>query len=182
MKYSHIGQLLVCLLPVLLTACATGGQPATRQLTWDPDTDFSTRVPQHIETGGEKVVMVDPRVHAWGAYDRHGDLVKAGIASAGSAKCEDEDRSCFTTVGTFHISSLGSPDCYSHIYPKPTGGGLMPYCMFFHGDMSLHGAPDYLLGEANLSHGCVRMRIQDSEWMRYNFAQIGTKVVVRPYS
>jgi hypothetical protein len=26
------------------------------------------------------------------------------------------------------------------------------------------------------------MRIPDAEWMRYNFAQVGTKVVVLPYN
>lgn len=180
MKYSHRNAILSCLATLTLTACAS--MPQQEQLSWNPDTDFAARIPQHINTHGQKVVVVDPKIHTWGAYSPDGDLVRAGIATAGSARCEDAPRSCYTTVGTFHISSLGPEDCKSSKYPKPTGGGLMPYCMFFHGDMSLHGAPDHLLAEDNLSHGCVRMRIPDSEWMRNDFAEIGTKVVIKPYS
>lgn len=187
MKCFHLNRILLCLMPFVLASCATQapgpghGQPV-RQLAWNPDSDFYSRLPQHIDTKGEKVIVVDPNVHAWGAYSSNGTLVRAGIASSGASWCEDVGRPCYTSVGTFRISSLGSVDCKSSIYPKPNGGGLMPYCMFFHGDMSLHGSPDHLLAEGNISHGCVRMRIQDSEWVRNYFAKVGTKVIVKPYA
>lgn len=142
--------------------------------------NYIQRLPQQLPTH-EKVIVVDPNVHAWGAYDSNGTLLKAGLATAGGAYCEDTGRSCRTAVGSFRIHSMGPEDCRSSIYPMPTGGGLMPYCMFFHGDEALHGSPDSIVVENNVSHGCVRMTIPDAEWLRYNFASVGTKVIVRPY-
>ncbi len=143
--------------------------------------DYKARLPQQISMGKEKVVIVDPNKNAWGAYDAQGQLVRAGIATAGGDKCDDEDRSCRTGVGTHRIYSSQGEECYSKIYPRPNGGGLMPYCMFFNNGEALHGSPDDIVVENNISHGCVRMRIQDAEWMYTQFAHIGTKVVVLPY-
>jgi hypothetical protein len=142
---------------------------------------YASRLPQNIHLGREKVILIDQKVYAWGAYDSNGNLVRAGIATAGANYCPDEGHSCRTTVGTFRIYSMGNEDCTSKIYPIPTGGSLMPYCMFFHEGESLHGSPDKLLVEANISHGCVHMRIPDAEWLRYHFVTIGTKVVILPY-
>lgn len=141
--------------------------------------NYASRLPQTINTNGQKVILVDPNVHAWGAYGPDGDLIRAGIVTAGADWCPDIGRRCHTKAGTFHIASLGSPSCKSTIYPLPKGGAPMPYCMFFNGNQGLHGS--YNLAEANLSHGCVRMRVQDAEWVRYNFANVGTKVIVKPY-
>lgn len=140
--------------------------------------DVTSRLPQHIDTT-EKVVIVNPNVHAWGAYDESGALVKAGMATAGKNYCPDIRRGCRTKAGTFRIYSLGSPDCKSRKYPIPRGGAPMPYCMFFHGGQALHGS--YEVADANLSHGCVRLHVKDAEWLRYNFVNVGTKVVVKPY-
>jgi L,D-transpeptidase ErfK/SrfK len=147
--------------------------------------DYAARLPQTYNTNGKKMVLVDPKAHAWGAYDSDGKLVRGGIATAGGVQCPPEDAdepSCKTGVGTFKITSLGDDGCYSKKYPRPNGGGLMPYCMFFNNGQALHGSPDNIVIEDNVSHGCVRMRIPDAEWMRYNFAQVGTKVVVLPYN
>ena len=76
---------------------------------------------------------------------------------------------------------MGNEDCKSRTYPIPKGGSLMPYCMFFNNGQSLHGSPDQMMVEQNISHGCVHMRIPDAEWLRYNFARVGTKVVIMPY-
>lgn len=145
--------------------------------------DYSARLPQHMDTDGKKMVLVDPNVHAWGAYDTQGNLVRAGIATAGAKVCpsDSDETDCRTASGTFHVTGLGDGECASKRYPRPYGGGLMPYCMYFYNGEALHGSPDDIVVEANLSHGCVRMRIPDAEWMRYNFIQVGTKVVVRPY-
>ena len=159
---------------LLLAACASTSR------------DYASRLPQHVDSSGTKMVLVDPNVHAWGAYDSNGDLVRAGIATAGSAVCPPDadpgESDCRTGIGTFRISSIGGGDCYSHKYPRPNGGGLMPYCMQFHNGQALHGSPDDIVVENNISHGCVRMRIPDAEWMTTNFAQVGTKVVVVPYT
>lgn len=142
-----------------------------------PSSDVYSRLPSTIASSG-KVVVVDPRVHAWGAY-RDGELVRAGLATAGSSWCPDIGRPCKTKAGTFTIKSLGSADCKSSLYPLPDGGAPMPYCMFFNGNQGLHGSNQVV--EGNISHGCVRMHTSDAEWLRYNFANVGTKVVVHPY-
>jgi len=170
---------------VFLTSCATQvettdpSQP-TRYAGNRFDVDYSARLPKFLDTGGKKIVLVDPNVHAWGAYDANGELIRAGIATAGSTVCPPDahdTNSCLTGVGTFHITGLGDETCYSRKYAN----GLMPYCMYFNNGEALHGSPDNIVVDDNVSHGCVRMRIPDAMWMRYHFAQVGTKVIVVPY-
>lgn len=136
-------------------------------------------LPEQIQTS-EKLVLVDPNLHAWGAYSASGKLIKAGRASAGANWCSDIGRGCKTNSGTFRVYSLGSSDCVSSKYPIDEGGGApMPYCMYFNGSQGLHGS-DHVV-EGNISHGCVRLRVSDAEWLRFNFVDIGTKVIVKPY-
>ncbi len=141
--------------------------------------NYKERLPQSINTYGEKTILVDPNVHAWGAYESDGQLVRAGLATAGNSWCPDIGRPCRTKAGSFHINSLGNAGCKSSIYPLHHPGAPMPYCMFFNRNQGLHGS--YNVVEGNQSHGCVRMRVEDAEWVRYNFANIGTRVVVKPY-
>ncbi len=141
--------------------------------------DYAARMPSQIASRGEKVIIVNPRVHAWGAYDGSGQLVKGGVATAGSDWCSDIHRRCHTRVGSFRINSLGSEGCKSHIFPLPHGGAPMPYCMYFNGGQALHGS--YEVVDGNISHGCVRLHVADAEWIRFNFARVGTKVVVQSY-
>jgi lipoprotein-anchoring transpeptidase ErfK/SrfK len=140
--------------------------------------NYASRIPKTINTS-EKVVVIDPRVHVWGAYDANGNLLRAGLATAGGSWCPDIGRSCHTKPGSFRVASLGSPGCKSTKFPVPRGGAPMPYCMFFNGGQGMHGS--YEVVEGNISHGCVRMHVPDAEWLRYNFVNIGTKVIVRPY-
>jgi hypothetical protein len=142
--------------------------------------DYASRLPQRISTN-EKTVIVDPKVHAWGAYDANGNLTRSGLATAGANWCPDINRPCRTKVGMFRIFSLGSADCKSSRYPIPKGGAPMPYCMYFNGSQGLHGSPASNVVEGNVSHGCVRLQVSDAEWLRYNFVNRGTKVVVKPY-
>lgn len=168
-----------------LVSCASVGTSSSntsaRQQTSSPTVskNYASRLPGHMNTGGQRVIVVDPRVHAWGAYDASGNLVKAGLATAGGKWCADIGRSCKTSSGTFRIQSLGNASCKSTRYPKPKGGAPMPYCMFFNGNMGLHGSPNVV--EGNVSHGCVRLTYNDAKWIRHNFANVGTKVIVRPY-
>lgn len=136
-------------------------------------------LPSHISPPGEKVIIVDPNIHSWGAYSADGTLLRSGLASAGSKWCSDLGRPCRTRAGTFRIHSLGGSDCVSSKFPLGEGGAPMPYCMYFNGAQGLHGSHE--LAEANISHGCVRMSVGSARWLRYNFAHIGTKVVIRPY-
>lgn len=136
-------------------------------------------LPNQISAPGEKVIIIDPRIHAFGAYTASGQLVQSGMATAGSSWCPDIKRPCRTKTGSFRIYSLGGPGCISHKYPLPRGGAPMPYCMFFNGKQGLHGS--YQVVPGNVSHGCVRLNVGKAKWIRYNFAEIGTRVIVRSY-
>jgi len=149
--------------------------------------DFAP-LPHHIDDNGEKTIIFDPKVYAWGAYDDNGDLIRWGPASGGSDWCRDIERACHTKPGSFRIYSMGSSNCISSKFPVPDGGAPMPYCMFFHGGQALHGSPGEVVN-GNVSHGCVRLFVQDAEWLRYDFVDPpsslnnnqGTKVIVLPY-
>lgn len=156
-----------------------------------PTSAFSAKhrpsMPDSISAPGEKVIIVDPVIHAWGAYSANGTLERTGMATAGGKWCKDIHRSCKTKAGSFRIFSLGNSGCRSRKYPLPRGGAPMPYCMFFNGGQGLHGSQNVFYG--NGSHGCVRLHVEDAKWIRFNFVEgpnasngyRGTKVVVRPY-
>lgn len=127
----------------------------------------------------ERMIVVDPRRHTWKAYSASGKVLRSGMATAGSRWCSDIGRPCRTKSGTFRIHSLGSASCKSSKYPVGRGGAPMPYCMFFNGGQGLHGSYQVVAG--NVSHGCVRLHVHDARWIRYNFAGIGTKVIIKPY-
>lgn len=150
--------------------------------------DFSP-FPKNIPASGEKVVLVDPEELAWGAYDTDGVLLRWGPVSAGANFCKDLERECHTHSGSFRVYSLGSSDCFSTKFPLPDGGAPMPYCMYFENGQALHGEPNGLPGY-NASHGCVRMYVNDAEWLRYDFIEgptasnsyRGTKILVKTYT
>ncbi len=190
--FSSLMQIFSCSILVFLTSCANRTDMAYNDSPPTPryddgrfSADYSSRLPQHFDTAGNKTVVVDPNAHAWGAYDKEGNLIRAGIATSGGSSCPPDaanESDCRTGRGTFRITSMGDDTCASKTYPRPHGGGLMPFCMYFNNGQALHGSPDDIVVSDNVSHGCVRMRIPDAEWMRYNFAQVGTKVVVLPYN
>ncbi len=156
-------------------------------LAMSNELDFSP-LPRNIDAQSEKVIIVDLTVHAWGAYGADGSLVRWGPATGGSDWCRDIHRACRTKPGTFRVYSLGSSSCVSRKFPVPRGGAPMPYCMFFDGGQALHGSPGEVV-RGNISHGCVRIYVNDAEWLRYDFVEgpnssnnyHGTKVVVKPY-
>jgi hypothetical protein len=147
-------------------------------LTLNPIIAFS--LPSRINPPGEKMILFDPRTHAWGAYTPDGSLIRSGLASGGKNWCPDIGRSCRTKSGAYRIFALGDSSCVSARFPIPKGGAPMPYCMYFNGNQALHGSPNVVKG--NISHGCVRMRTADAQWLRYNFIDgVGTLVVVKSY-
>lgn len=143
------------------------------------ETLYDARLPNKIPSPGEKLIVVNPRIHAWGAYSSDGALLRSGLATSGAKWCADVKRSCRTKVGVFRIASLGQSDCVSTRYPLGKGGAPMPYCMFFNKNQGLHGSHEVV--EGNVSHGCVRLTISDAKWIRYHFANIGTKVIILSY-
>lgn len=187
MKHIGIRWLFSICCALILSSCSTTGSMqsssgmghTTYASTETTHRNYADRLPSHIKSN-EKTILINPRVHAWGAY-QNGELVRAGIATAGGSYCPDIKRSCKTRAGSFRIQSLGSSTCKSTRYPLPRGGAPMPYCMFFDGNRGIHGSPAGAVVEANVSHGCVRVPISDAEWLRYDFAHLGTRVVVEPY-
>ncbi|RDI48081.1 L,D-transpeptidase [Aquicella lusitana] len=188
MRGISLSAMLVVMSAFMLSSCSyysanqasTSRYAASPPKASQPKPNYAARMPQKITPRGEKVVVVDPSVHAWGAYGPDGTLIRGGLATAGSSWCPDIKRPCRTKVGTFRINSLGSAKCKSSKYPLPRGGAPMPYCMFFNGHQGLHGS--YNVVDGNESHGCVRMHVEDAEWLRFNFARVGTKVIVWPYN
>lgn len=136
-------------------------------------------LPRQIDPPGEKLILVSPREHAWGAYSPSGNLIRSGLASAGANWCKDMHSTCHTEVGSFRIRTLGGASCKSPSFPLPKGGSPMPYCMYFNSAQALHGS--YNVVDGNISHGCVRMHVGDAKWLRYNFAERGTLVLIQSY-
>ncbi len=149
--------------------------------------DFSP-FPLKVDPQDEKLVIVSPAAEAWAAYDVDGTLIRWGPASAGANYCRDIGKPCHTHPGSFRVFTLGSSNCISHKFPLPNGGAPMPYCMYFNNGQALHGEPNGLPGY-NASHGCVRLYVNDAEWLRYDFIEgpnpdndyRGTQVIVEPY-
>ncbi len=123
--------------------------------------------PKQISAPGEKMIMVSlPRL-AWGAYDSQGTLLRWGPVSGGKGYCPDLHSRCNTPVGKFVIQSKQGPYCVSTKFPIGRGGAPMPYCMFFKGGFALHGSYD--VPGYNASHGCVRMMVNDAQWLNQEF-------------
>ena len=143
--------------------------------------------PLKIAPENEKQIVVDQDKLAWGAYDEKGQLVKWGPVASGADRCSDNSSpTCRTMTGIFRIFSKEGERCKSNVFPIGKGGAKMPYCMYFHKGLALHGSAD--IPGYRASHGCVRMFTRDAKWLneewvdaanaRNNF--IGTKVVIRP--
>ena len=134
--------------------------------------------PLQRDTNGKKLVYVNIGKQAFGAYDEDGKLVHWGPVSGGKGYCPDVGRACNTVVGNFKVYRKQGPNCISSKFPVETNGGApMPYCMHFHKGYAMHGGelPGY-----PASHGCVRMMVEDAQWLSQHFVTIGTKVVVKP--
>ena len=153
------------------------------EISGSPFATEGAPLPQYIQNDSEKVILVDPKEHFWGAYNARGKLIRWGIATAGADQCTGNDASCRTKIGEFRIYSLGGANCISNKYD----GAAMPYCMYFNGGQALHGSSDIQFD--NISHGCVRLHIDDARWLRYRFVSgpalsnhyRGTKVIIKPY-
>src|SRR5579883_1595977 len=94
-------KILTCAATVLLVSCANTTTPNSTDPAYQAyysyynkdrfNQDFASRLPPTVDTDGQKLVLVDPNVHAWGAYAADGHLVRAGIATAGAATCPPDD-------------------------------------------------------------------------------------------
>lgn len=135
--------------------------------------------PYFMDTKGKKLIVLDLRKHAFGAYDGSGYLVHWGPASGGKGWCPDVNRRCTTPRGSFFIFRKGDVYCKSTKFPIPEGGAPMNFCMYFYKGFAMHAGD---LPGFHASHGCVRLFFEDAEWLNLNFITVGalgTKVIVR---
>jgi hypothetical protein len=142
--------------------------------------DFSP-YPLAIDPIGEELIIWDPALIAYAAYDAQGNLVRWGPAAGGKDYCPDVKRGCRTRVGEFRIIRKGGANYRSGKYPVDCVGkqcALMPWAMFFKPGYAFHAGR---VPGANASHGCVRLFYADAEWLNKEFVKVGTKVIVRPY-
>jgi hypothetical protein len=127
-----------------------------------------------ITPPGEKLLIFDPSIYAWAAYDRDGKLLRWGPAVGGRGGFR-------TPVGEFRIYSKGDAACRSRVYPEGCHGRQctpMPFCMTFERGNAFHAGD---LPGRHESHGCVRLFYDDAEWLNREFVEYGTRVIVRPY-
>lgn len=132
--------------------------------------------PDKVNSHGEKMVVVNLKKQAFGAYDQTGQLVHWGPVSGAKGYCPDIGKACNTQVGEYRVIDKRGADCESNKFPVETAGGApMPYCMFYYGGFALHASdlPGY-----HASHGCIRMFKEDAIWLNKEFTQIGTRVIV----
>lgn len=143
--------------------------------------------PRYVPPTQEKVIYVNQKELAWGAYNEEGELVWWGPISTGSGNCPNLEGKCITPPGSFRVINKQDIDCVSTVFPIRAnginGGAIMPYCMHYYRGYALHGSnvvPGY-----RASHGCVRMFIEDARWLNEEFITLpdeygfkGTRVIV----
>lgn len=145
-------------------------------------------LPLTTPTHHEKSIIINQALLAWGAYDAQGRLLRWGPISAGSKQCLEITKGCATPLGTFRLLRKKGKACFSKSFPQmlsgEVGGAYMPYCMFFYKGYALHGSES--LPGYNDSHGCVRLFIQDAQWLNEHFVttpdktkqELGTRIVI----
>lgn len=138
-------------------------------------------LPEKHVTSGRNLLVFDPKKLVWALYNREGHRVGMGKASGGKDYCADLHRSCRTVEGEFTVFRTEDKDCTSQTFPLDEGGGApMPHCMFFHQGYAIHGYKN--VGDANLSHGCIRVTEKAAEWMNKNYMHPGSLVIVESYT
>jgi hypothetical protein len=141
---------------------------------------------EKINPIGEKVLIFDPKLFGWAVYDSQGMLIRWGPATGGIKNCpENTSLDCSTIVGKYTIILKGGKNYRSSKYPIRCGDeknpcAPMPWFMKFdfrgygfHGSEKMNGK--------HTSHGCVRIFVDDAEWLNKNFVEVGTKVIIKPY-
>jgi len=132
-----------------------------------------------FEPDGEKVLIFDPNLLAWAAYDGDGYLVRWGPAVGGKSWCGDTKRSCRTKTGVTRIRNRRGRWARSSKYPLPNGGAAIPYYMGFFPQYGFHASRN--VPGRHASHGCIRMFFDDAEWLHNEWVEVGTKAIIRRY-
>jgi hypothetical protein len=163
--------------------------PAPEREAW-PDPEAQCQAPeltmserlallQNQKNPDRKLLIYDPKLLAFGAYDNDGRLLRWGPGVGGASYCADIGRSCRTKTGVTFIRHKRGRYARSNRYPLPNGGAPVPYFMEFWPQYGFHASAN--VPGRHASHGCVRLFFEDARWLNEEFAEIGTKVIVRPY-
>jgi hypothetical protein len=157
--------------------------------------------PREKEVFGPKFLVVDLKQLAWGAYEPitvcdgtkcrqigKARLVNWGPANGGSKICHETGKfACKTPVGTWHVYEIKKGFARSSLYPvscpdkKKCGHPYYNVMKFGPRFEALHGERAGHVSGANISHGCVRVFHEDSNYLVNRFVEIGTMVVVLEY-
>ena len=62
-------------------------------------------LPERIKPTGHKLLLIDLRVFAFGAYDANGELVYWGPATGGKKWCSDTKENCESATGQYKIKT-----------------------------------------------------------------------------
>lgn len=140
-----------------------------------------------------KYVLVSLRRLAWAAYEQisgqnKGRLVRWGVANGGRGRCRETGKyTCKTPVGIWQVYEIKKGFARSSLYPtecsdkRKCGHPYYNVIKFGPHFEALHGERDGYVTGMNVSHGCVRMPREDSEFLVKYFVEIGTTILVENY-
>ncbi len=160
------------------------GEGKGEDLEGDPIADLlESEEVEELEAGlgGDKLLIYDPKLLAWGAYE-NGELVRWGPGVGGKSYCGDVKRACYTKTGHTRIYSKRGRYARSSKYPldcQGSGCAPVPYYMGFFTGYGFHASNN--VPGMHASHGCIRLFFDDAMWLHEEFGYVGMKVIVRPY-
>jgi lipoprotein-anchoring transpeptidase ErfK/SrfK len=136
-------------------------------------------------------IVIDLKNFRWVAFDgndpANAEVVRTGAASGGRRWCPDIKRKCKTPLGMWKVLSKRGPHYRSPLYPIGCGVGKavkcapMPhYVKFRHSGEGIHGSNADWKNPKHESHGCVRVRTEDAQWINENTNR-DTTIIVLPY-
>ena len=176
---------LILLITLLLTACAPviieitpqpplgviRGQPEAEHTPVPADTqflpDFYTHEYEIPEEVGDSIwVEVDLSEQA--LYVHEGERLVAGFRISSGKPGMDTKTGLFRIYAMYPSFPMWGPD-----YHTPD----VPWTMFFHVDLAIHGAYWHNNFGTPVSHGCVNLAVNDAEWV-YGNVKKGTYVHV----
>jgi len=159
---------------------------------FEPDPLAYSPFPKQKSWTGQKHIVVDLKQLAWAAYEPiengKAKLLKWGPAAGGVGKCRETGKyTCKTPVGIWQIYEIKKGFARSSLYPvectdkNKCGHPYYNVMKFGPRFEALHGERAGHVSGTNISHGCVRMFREDSEYLINYFVEFGTMILVERY-
>ncbi len=122
----------------------------------------------HLKGSGKRWIEIDlssQRLIAWeGAQPVYAVIISTGKSSTPTYA------GVFSIQTRHRIARMQGTD-----YDVPD----VPYTMYYSGGYAIHGAYWHSRFGTPVSHGCINVAVNHARWL-YNWANVGTPVVVRP--